>query len=411
MDQKSIDFWERSVNKMFWLGIALVTAFSLNTATKYWNMEDDEDQESKKDVKKRGVLNVDSESRSNSTSAKKIKNKKAGISDDDTFKDESPITGQDTPKFKTIFNIPASPDQITKRKQSIDTIAVKGHHFTNVYTIAFTGGPCAGKTTAISYCAERLKELGFAAICVPEAATLIFSSGGVLNMATYTPYQGIEFQKSLMKLQMALEDIFTRIVTINCSKDTCFVLCDRGLMDGKAYLSTEQWDVLLNEMGLYEQDIKDYRYDLVVHFITAADGAPEHYQLLNNKARDEDLPLAIELDQKIKDAWSNHPNYLLVTNECADFESKIKLAFDYILALHGYPTDTDFTIKLLMNNSTGIFDKIVRRYSLEVFTITDTFLDKSSSDKEASPAPGQNQHSEKVVYIRKRVNTGLHIGT
>ena len=26
-------------------------------------------------------------------------------------------------------------------------------------------------------------------------------------MATYTPYQGIEFQKSLMKLQMALEDI------------------------------------------------------------------------------------------------------------------------------------------------------------------------------------------------------------
>jgi thymidylate kinase len=399
MDQKTIDFWERSVNKMFWLGIALVSALTLNTAVKYLAQKDDDEYESKADVKGRKSF---SRSDSIRTPLKKPMKKKVWFSDEDNDSEHKEESETIKPKSRNV-RFSDEGESRGKRRASIDVIDVKGQQFTNVYTIAFTGGPCAGKTTAISYCAERLKELGFPAICVPEAATLIFSSGGVLNMATYTPYQGIEFQKTLMKLQMSLEDIFTRIVTINSNKDTCFVLCDRGLMDGKAYLSQEQWDVLLNEMGLYEQDIKDYRYDLVIHFTTAADGATDHYQITNNKARDEDIPVAIELDQKIKNAWSNHPNYLLVTNDCPDFESKIKHAFDYVLALHGYPTDTEFTIKLLMNNSTGIFDKIVKRYSLEVFTITDTFLDKSSSDLEATPVPGQDQPKEKVVYIRKRV--------
>ena len=48
--------------------------------------------------------------------------------------------------------------------------------------IVFTGGPCAGKTTAITTIAERLWENGFIVFIVPEAASMIFRSGGDLNL-------------------------------------------------------------------------------------------------------------------------------------------------------------------------------------------------------------------------------------
>jgi len=290
--------------------------------------------------------------------------------------------------------------------------SVMGTEPYSLHKVVFTGGPCGGKTTAISSCQETLKDLAHDVICVPEAASLIFSSGGVLNMATYTPDQGIEFQKCLMKLQMSLESIFTRIVRINPPKDTtCIVLCDRGLMDGKAYLSPEQWDVLLNEMGLYECQIKDFRYDLVIHMTTAADGAEEFYNLANNKARDEDAKLAIEMDRKIKKAWKNHPQYLLLSNDVPNFEAKINQAFDYIVSHHGYPIDMDFTIKLLVSNTGMLYKQWVTHWHLEDFKITDLFLDKLSIEIEAPKTPKKDEGTEeKVVYIRKRV-AYVHAGT
>lgn len=202
-----------------------------------------------------------------------------------------------------------------------------------IHRIVFTGGPCGGKTTAISTSSETLKELGNGVICVPEAASLIFSQGGVLDMTTYTPYQGIEFQMALMKLQMCLEDIFTKIVCINLKSKHVYILCDRGLMDGSAYLSREQWEVLLNEMGIYEQDIREERYDQVIHMITAADGADQYYNLKGNAARSEAVADAIDLDKKLRNSWMAHPNYFLISNDCKDFDSKVKIAENCLLQM------------------------------------------------------------------------------
>ena len=40
--------------------------------------------------------------------------------------------------------------------------------------IVLTGGPCGGKTTAITTLADKLRERGFGVFIVPEAASLIF---------------------------------------------------------------------------------------------------------------------------------------------------------------------------------------------------------------------------------------------
>lgn len=390
MDQKTIEFWDKSVSKMFWLGIAIVAGITINTAVRFWNPSNDDSDATKKEVE----VEHDSPD-DNSPKKKTLRNKKVAFVEEDKTSLETRI--QRPPQLQPVDST------TSRRKSSVDNFNSLKTRPSNVYTIVFTGGPCAGKTTAITYCAEKLREMGFGAICVPEAATMIFSSGGVLNMSTYTPYQGIEFQKALMKLQMSLEDIFMKIVTINNKSDTCFVLCDRGLMDGSAYLSREQWEVLLNECGLYEQDIKEDRYDLVIHLTTAADGAHEHYQCENNQARDENLAVAIELDRKIRLSWSNHPNYFLVTNEVKDFETKIRNAYGYIMQMHGYPVETTFSIKFLMRDNDNAFKKIVKRYKLEVFNITDTFLDKNTSDELASPIPEAIRNKDRVVYIRRRV--------
>lgn len=69
-------------------------------------------------------------------------------------------------------------------------------------------------------------------------------------MESYDHYQAIQFQKALMSLQINLEGDFVDLGKIKPEKKTVFVLCDRGLMDGSAYISQEQWEVLLDEMGL-----------------------------------------------------------------------------------------------------------------------------------------------------------------
>lgn len=50
-----------------------------------------------------------------------------------------------------------------------------------IYRIVLTGGPCAGKSTALSHISNRLMSLGFHVFIVPEAATLLITGGGLYS--------------------------------------------------------------------------------------------------------------------------------------------------------------------------------------------------------------------------------------
>lgn len=47
-----------------------------------------------------------------------------------------------------------------------------------VFRVVLTGGPCAGKTTALCGLRTRLTELGLHVVTVPENATMVFSNSG-----------------------------------------------------------------------------------------------------------------------------------------------------------------------------------------------------------------------------------------
>ncbi len=55
------------------------------------------------------------------------------------------------------------------------------------------------------------------------------------------------------------------------------VIHDSGLMDNKAYCTSEQFQALLARRNLNEVNARDLRYDTVIHLVTAANGAEAFY--------------------------------------------------------------------------------------------------------------------------------------
>lgn len=78
---------------------------------------------------------------------------------------------------------------------------------------------------------------------------------------------------------MHLEDLFYEIASEQ--EKPAVIICDRGLLDNRAYCDPKVWNALLEELGMNMVQLRDKRYDAVVHLVTAADGAEKFYNLAN----------------------------------------------------------------------------------------------------------------------------------
>ena len=65
--------------------------------------------------------------------------------------------------------------------------------------------------------------------------------------------------------------------------------------------------------------LRDKRYDVVVHMVTAAHGAETFYTTENNVARYEDVPTARIVDNNLQKAWMGHPHHLIIDNNGKNF--------------------------------------------------------------------------------------------
>ena len=178
----------------------------------------------------------------------------------------------------------------------------------SIYKIVLTGGPCAGKTTALDRLAAYLRERGFRVFTVPEAATMIFSNGVGFDDLDHVGFP-FEFQKAVLATQLHLEDTFMNLA--GTTGESSVLLCDRGTCDGKAYVNKATWEELLATRSLdSEVELREGRYNAVFHLVTAAAGAEPFYTLANNMARRESAPEAIMIDEKTQQAV----NYSVLRN-------------------------------------------------------------------------------------------------
>lgn len=247
-----------------------------------------------------------------------------------------------------------------------------------VNRICITGGPCAGKTTSLARLSSRLPEMGYKVFTVPEAATLLRSGGAMININHFDNTQKINFQLRLVKLQLALEDVYTSIAE-RCG-DSAIVICDRGVMDGSAYISSDLWQALLDEMGLTQVHLRDCRYDAVIHLVTSAQGAEQHFSNRNNLARYEDIEEARNIDRLLQRAWTGHLKMYIVDNErVKSFDEKIHKCIEIVLNHLNLPSSNHFNHKFLLKKPETPDIKFPDHIKFQKISVEETFL---NHDKE-----------------------------
>ena len=147
--------------------------------------------------------------------------------------------------------------------------------------IVITGGPCAGKTTAMSWIQNAFTKEGYLVLFVSETATELSSGGAPWK---YTK-NNKEYQLQITKLMLAKEQAFEGAAR-TFDEEKVLIVCDRGTLDNRAYMSEEEFRYVLDQLGTGEVELRD-RYDAVFHLVTAAKGAVEFYTNANNAARYE----------------------------------------------------------------------------------------------------------------------------
>lgn len=207
--------------------------------------------------------------------------------------------------------------------------------------IVITGGPCAGKTTAMSWIQSNFTKLGYTVLFVPETATELITGG----VAPWTCGSNVEYQKCQMKLQLEKEKIFAQGAA-SMPAEKILIVCDRGALDNKAYMTGLEFSCVLEALGCSEVELRD-QYDAVFHLVTAAKGAEKFYTTANNAARTETVEQAAALDDKLIAAWTGHPHLRIIDN-ATDFEDKLKRLIAEISAFLGEPEPYEIERKFLI---------------------------------------------------------------
>ena len=211
-----------------------------------------------------------------------------------------------------------------------------------VSKIVITGGPCAGKTTGMSWIQNEFTKLGYVVIFIGETATELISGG----VAPWTTETNLDYQICQMRLQLEKEKVFEIASQKMKGGDKVLVVCDRGTMDNKAYMSSEDFARALKVLNLNETELLG-RYDAVFHLVTAAKGASEFYTTANNQARTETVEQAIEKDDRLISAWTGHTHFRVIDNTCG-FEDKMKKLIAEISAFLGEPEPLEIERKYLV---------------------------------------------------------------
>ena len=226
---------------------------------------------------------------------------------------------------------------------SVDTLLEKkkGRHTVDITKIVITGGPCAGKTTAMSWIQSNFTKLGYTVLFVPETATELITGG----VAPWTCGTNADYQKCQMKLQLEKEKIFEQGAS-TMPVDKVLIVCDRGTLDNKAYMSELDFSTVITSLGCNEVELRD-GYDAVFHLVTAAKGAEQFYTTANNAARTETVEQAAALDDKLIAAWTGHPHLRIIDN-ATGFEDKLKKLIAEIAAFLGEPEPYEIERKFLI---------------------------------------------------------------
>ena len=268
--------------------------------------------------------------------------------------------------------------------------------------IVLTGGPCAGKSTAMSWIQNSFTERGYRVLFVPETATELITGG----VAPWTCGSNLDYQCCQMRLQAEKEDIFLTAAN-TMPEEKILIVCDRGMMDNRAYMSEEDFGSVLGRIQRTEVEIRDC-YDAVFHLVTAANGAPDIY--LKNKdsnpARTETVEKAVELDNKLISAWTGHPHLRVIDNSTS-FEGKMKRLISEISGFLGEPEPYEIERKFLIDYPD--LELLEKRSDCQKVEIIQTYLKVGEDEEVRVRQRGTNGSYIYFKTTKKKINETTRI--
>lgn len=209
-----------------------------------------------------------------------------------------------------------------------------------ILKIVLTGGPCAGKTSALLYLKKELEKENIEVKIIEETATKLMISGKTPeNMGNYN------FHKLLFETQLQEEKkIFSQAE--KSSSEKVVILLDRGLLDNAVYVEKEDFEKYSSINGLCEDYIRN-SYDAVFHLVTSANGAEKFYNFENNTIRSENIEKARQIDESLLAIWTGTPHLRVIDNS-TPFEEKLKRLLKEVKCFIGVPEPFEIERKFLI---------------------------------------------------------------
>lgn len=265
----------------------------------------------------------------------------------------------------------------------------------SITKIVITGGPCGGKSTAMSWVQNAFSQMGYTVLFVPETATELITGG----VAPWTCGANVDYQKCQMHLQIEKEKIFEQAAA-TMKSDKILIVCDRGLLDNKAYMSEEEFSQVAESTGSNEIELRD-NYDAVFHLVTAAKGAEQFYTTANNTARTETVEQAVALDDKLIAAWTGHPHFRVIDNS-TPFEEKMKRLISEVSSFLGEPEPFEIERKFLIEYPD--IKWLEENDNCRRIEIIQTYLKCNSGDEVRVRQRGANGHFIYFQTIKKKIS-------
>ena len=270
----------------------------------------------------------------------------------------------------------------------------------DIKKIVLTGGPCAGKTTALVKVIEHFSSRGYKVFTIPEVPTIFLQAG--MDYLTKNQNWFYEGEKSTLEVQLALEDDFTPMAkTID---GPVVIICDRGALDISAYLPAEMWEKITGLCNVTTQQLRD-RYDAVLHLVSAADGAEQYYNTTSNEVRTEGIERARLLDRKVIQAWTGHP-HLRVINNHDNFDTKINRVLKEISAVLELPLPITEERKYIVRVTSDNIPNVIESDILQTYLVADPDYEVRLRRRRWKGGKTVNVHTTK-----KRVGTDHEIET
>ncbi len=259
--------------------------------------------------------------------------------------------------------------------------------------IVMTGGPAGGKTTLTTRLVKELTARGYRVLIAPEAATELISGFGIKPFGNCLSMY--DFQYFVVESQLQKERMAAKAAEL-VPEEKVLIICDRGLLDNKAYVSQQEYDAILKHFHLTEQQVLD-SYDAVIHLVSSAYGAEYAYSY-NNAARYETLEVARGEEELALLSWQKHPHRVVIGNS-VNFDNKIRKAMNEIYKILGEIPPTQSERKFLIRYAD---EKTIAAYQPVEQVITQSYLIGKSDGMERRARKVQSNGSIAYYAIEKQ---------